>query len=544
MTREHVTWRTARPLWTSSLNRGTGFDQPAILRFATDDFMELFQARLACEQAELASLVAGAETWEDPGAGLDTRFDTPEVESIKLFQPTHGRYYIVTGSLVCARYGMPDKAVASNAGEQVSFLLRRLVPKGPSPVDPTNTATFDEYAWIATDGGGYWDQVTPGAADDHEQRLPVFPMPYGDTAKPKRLLAGLIPVSAREAYERSPSVTASDASGSTDPLAALVDPRLRPLEPIVMALQGLLVDTSVEQPDLDLMREALFFAMVDLAHWLDQYFPGSLDGGFDPSGLATRLDTQFDIGAGLSWLDALVDARDAEAAAVFDANSPAPQPVAGVDAAEIVAAIGRLGVSEGDLSADPPQPLAPSETVFFGACRSALPPAVVPVAVPTSGPSTAAADPTDPRSVYAARFLYERPQCLPSERQMLSELSRPFTLAPFHDPDAPARPVRIAMPVDTSPEGLRKFPKNVSIVLSAELRKQIQRVDAIKLSDIDDGNIPDGPSIDFGMICSLSIPIITICALILLMIIVSLLNIVFFWVPFFKICLPVPRSDS
>ena len=40
------------------------------------------------------------------------------------------------------------------------------------------------------------------------------------------------------------------------------------------------------------------------------------------------------------------------------------------------------------------------------------------------------------------------------------------------------------------------------------------------------------------MICSLSIPIITICALILLMIIVSLLNIVFFWVPLFKICLP------
>ena len=43
------------------------------------------------------------------------------------------------------------------------------------------------------------------------------------------------------------------------------------------------------------------------------------------------------------------------------------------------------------------------------------------------------------------------------------------------------------------------------------------------------------------MICSLSIPIITICALILLMIIVSILNIVFFWMPLFKICLPKPR---
>ena len=41
------------------------------------------------------------------------------------------------------------------------------------------------------------------------------------------------------------------------------------------------------------------------------------------------------------------------------------------------------------------------------------------------------------------------------------------------------------------------------------------------------------------MICSFSIPIITICALIVLMIFVSLLNIVFWWLPFFRICLPI-----
>jgi hypothetical protein len=47
-----------------------------------------------------------------------------------------------------------------------------------------------------------------------------------------------------------------------------------------------------------------------------------------------------------------------------------------------------------------------------------------------------------------------------------------------------------------------------------------------------------------GMVCSFSIPIITICALILLMIIVKLLDIVFFWMPFFQICLPVPKFDA
>ena len=42
------------------------------------------------------------------------------------------------------------------------------------------------------------------------------------------------------------------------------------------------------------------------------------------------------------------------------------------------------------------------------------------------------------------------------------------------------------------------------------------------------------------MICSFSIPIITICAMIVLFIFVILLNIVFFWMPFLKICFPLP----
>ena len=74
--------------------------------------------------------------------------------------------------------------------------------------------------------------------------------------------------------------------------------------------------------------------------------------------------------------------------------------------------------------------------------------------------------------------------------------------------------------------------------ISAQLRKQMDRIQAIKLADLDDGDIPEEKPLDLGMVCSLSIPIITICALMLLMIIVSLLNIVFFWMPLFKICLP------
>ena len=54
------------------------------------------------------------------------------------------------------------------------------------------------------------------------------------------------------------------------------------------------------------------------------------------------------------------------------------------------------------------------------------------------------------------------------------------------------------------------------------------------------GACRDGGGINLGMICSLSIPIITICALILLMIIVTLLDFIFRWLPYFVLCLPVP----
>jgi hypothetical protein len=53
------------------------------------------------------------------------------------------------------------------------------------------------------------------------------------------------------------------------------------------------------------------------------------------------------------------------------------------------------------------------------------------------------------------------------------------------------------------------------------------------------GQFADGQPLDVGLLCSFSIPIITICALIVLMIFISLLNIVFWWMPFLRICFPI-----
>jgi hypothetical protein len=155
---------------------------------------------------------------------------------------------------------------------------------------------------------------------------------------------------------------------------------------------------------------------------------------------------------------------------------------------------------------------------------------------------------------FVLRCVYVRCDCGPLQPTVLSARSQQFQLASFFDPDAPARPIRIALPFDTTPAGLRKFNKNTAFVMSDVLCGQVQRAKGLGFidlvlsvlpwplhKDLDVGGMgPCGEGTPFGMICSLSIPIITICALILLIIIVTLLDLIFRWLPFFIICFPVP----
>jgi hypothetical protein len=169
---------------------------------------------------------------------------------------------------------------------------------------------------------------------------------------------------------------------------------------------------------------------------------------------------------------------------------------------------------------------------------------------------TAAIPPADPSTaIFRIRCVYERPACGPLHDDIVSDATEPFELAAFFDPDAPARPIRIGLPIDTTPAGLRKFDKNTAFVMSDVLCGQVQRMKSLGFIDLvlsvlpwplhKDLSVGDmkpcgSPSTNFGMVCSLSIPIITICALILLMIIVALLDFVFRWLPFFIICFPIP----
>lgn len=145
----------------------------------------------------------------------------------------------------------------------------------------------------------------------------------------------------------------------------------------------------------------------------------------------------------------------------------------------------------------------------------------------------------DPRGRYRLRAFVRvkrRDGCPPVV--WWSEYSEPFTIAPWYE-SGDARPVQIQLPDAAEAGFLDKVKPNVAFVVPESLQNLLNR------------NKPDsflkgeaeapGGGIGLDWICGFNIPIITLCAFIVLNIFLQLLNIVFWWLFFIKICIPFPR---
>lgn len=555
-----VLWHTPTPLWRVALqDSGTRrFKRPELLRFAQDTFMEDLQQVLESDAEKLLDYVAQVETWQDPMAGwlpetADAGAPVFQVDQeIPLYQPAHQRFYLVGASLVCQVRGLPDKPIDTAADEAVSFVLRRRVP--------TAGVAFDEYGWFGEAG---WKRINePTTVDnedaegtvEREERLPLFAMTFGSNGKARRLLAGFVPVAGRETYEAAPREGAVTGTATELEADQLSDPRKELFQNgVVGALQNLRehinrqlireIGNPVSDDDQELRREEaqdiLAFALLDLAEFLQDHVSNvwdeitgtaSLDALEQP--IYDALDT--DIVTSLTWVEALQDVADEDnremlLAGPREGTAERNLTTDGFTRQNIRIAIDRL-LDQTTLETD--------VTAFIAGTSDQAPERDEIEGAPPEVDAAAGA-------VYHVRCVYERPTCGRYRvKPVVSPPTQPFRLASFFDPDAPIRPVRVTLPVDTSIAGLRKFPKNVSFLVSNELRKQASRVDGIDLDALNTGDLNDSSSFNLGMICSLSIPIITICAFILLMIIVFVLNIVFWWIPFFKICFPLNLKSS
>ena len=112
--------------------------------------------------------------------------------------------------------------------------------------------------------------------------------------------------------------------------------------------------------------------------------------------------------------------------------------------------------------------------------------------------------------------------------------SEPFRILPWWDGEGPE--TVISLP-DLA--NLRKMKPTVAFAMPPAIANMMNG----KLKDLIDGKKPSaGPEI--AWICSFSIPFITICAFIVLNIFFGLLNIVFQWMMYLKICIPIPKPSS
>jgi len=121
-----------------------------------------------------------------------------------------------------------------------------------------------------------------------------------------------------------------------------------------------------------------------------------------------------------------------------------------------------------------------------------------------------------------------------------SDYSEPFTIAPWYENNG-APPVQIALPDVLDKNVLKKMKPSVAFALPEGLFNLLQG-DAKSLVDGKGGST--SPKLGIQWLCSFSIPFITICAFIVLNIFLQLFNIVFQWLLYIKICIPIPGRKS
>lgn len=681
MNRHPVEWISPAPLWARFAPEGGGAatvaadDQfrPAILRFASDDFMDRMLAILAHDPKALGELLARPETWRSPSGAapnLVEREPVPRLAKalgrlrsgkepkgalaavvanakrkeqaqerelpLKLYQPAHQRYYLVAADLVCQAAGFPLHALATGGREQIGFVMRRLLP----PAGSGATAKAVEHAFVKSPKGAFeWKAVGGEALLAGEELLPLFTMNFADDrGHPRRVLAGMIPVGRREEYMG----TGFDAAANTSAVSAhkeqlkmdVAEPWKNLIRTAFTILDKGIADENAKAPDggsiralrLDQARTInrqlqmqSWLVLLDLAAYLAAHLPRVWKAIVDAEGDAA-FGAHTPEGKLFRWLGAAKMSADLKRACVPSAQTKRFAPslrdalrdiakpgVRGkLEAARTVyarsnqtdsdwpdfqfllAGIGEdddnthdskpyhfhldgpyrsLGSQVVEVGNDDVEPASPAIGAnaeadlvdkFVALVVKAIDPAAASEAPPlpfAASLQRAIQDVGDDPGWFVIRCIHVRCDCGPLQALLASPPTQRFQLASFFDPDAPARPIRIALPLDTSPAGLRKFNKNTALMVSDTLCGQMARAKGLGFidlvlsvlpwpfhKDLDLGDM--GPcksgSASIGMICSLSIPIVTLCALILLMIIASILDYIFRWMPYLIMCFPVP----
>lgn len=530
---ETVQWLSPAPVWDSQTVgvAASGLTQPWIAELDTDSFIDDFLAMLASSgnttPAALATMAPEVTTDGQPNSPY------------RLFQPLSQRYYLVSATLATRRPGIPDHALRADKGEEVHFVIRRLTAAG-------------EQAFVPDASGGTWRDVQPGAYVADENRYPLHRAPVTPYAEPgtttaalgldrccgagRTLWFGYVPVGLEKTLTRP----------MADPAAQVQALASQPYFGMPVALDWLYqrvilpwrqLTGGANPPTPAAIAYGSLYTLLELGAWLQEHLEdtynqlGSATPGTDGYGVLAQHLQSNTIRATTGDTTALISI----AQAVLDTATFAPM-LHGDNSNVPSTSYDLTTLSYGsDWLADPVNAsslAALARNALNIANRQApLPPELedvireVPPAAPSSGGSVPNGGP-----VYVIRFVDTWDPCCVA----VSAPTHAFQLAGALDADAPARKVVIRMP-DLG--DLRSFKRGVAI----ESPPSLQRVlNAVTPGILKGDKMAPNNGLQLGMICSYSIPIITLVAFIVMFIFLILLNIVFWWLPFLKICFPVP----
>jgi hypothetical protein len=140
----------------------------------------------------------------------------------------------------------------------------------------------------------------------------------------------------------------------------------------------------------------------------------------------------------------------------------------------------------------------------------------------------------EPGAQYALRaFVREKASGACPAKMHWSAYSEPFVIAQWYE-GAGAPPLQVTLP-DLS--DLKRLKPNVSFVLPPS----IQGLLTASPKDLMEGKATPGSG-GLMWICSFSLPIITLCAFIVLNIMLGILDLFLHWMAFIKICIPFPKK--
>lgn len=514
------------PVVTAPRAGGGGKSPPAIVKTTDDEFVEAFLARLATQEGrlELSAALQGGGSADAP---------------LALFQPVHRTFYIAVLELACDPYGergldpRVDPATIDSAG----LVIRRVAEGG---------AAHSRERWVRRGGrvmgwmpvppsGRAGDEHDPdparrrsplrtgdpalnklldaelGLADPYEERaISLFPAPPEVCkALGRTVLFGVIQVASAERVEGPPSI--GDGFQDDEEVRALVPTFFQALSENVTINLGKIAGKTLSAadarppagsavgPDLDQYVGMLQQLVVQLNAFQHAKMREALKGILLPVGGEERPAVEVLERAA----KVLVYGLESEGGQALTTTVPSSWPVITEEQARRV--------------------LSAAKEALGDRLRSIM---------PQEGRFDA------PGRLYEVRAFarVRRDDGCPPEL-VWSAPSAPFTILPWYEKGELPPPL-IQLPAVTK-DALKSFTPNVAFAVPKSV---FNFLGANKPVDLFKGQGSDGGEKESGWICGFNIPIITLCAFIVLNIFLTLLNIIFFWLPFIKICIPIPLS--